>query len=472
MYYSQNEEFVFESERSVNKELFIDYDIKSMASDCKPLDDLVSKLFIKCEIAGLNTTKMPAKRLTAEVRLKRNLRSVLWHLFKAQRCGRDYYVRIRLANDAFTGGIDRNPHKISREVREIVHLLDKHGVIQKHIGFLDQTSKYTRIRATFEFLNELRSLPAALKEQHVERPAVIFRKNVKVKRNYRCRKTGTDKTIVEKKTLEVPKPFEHKAFDAAHDIVSRLNIALQNHDLNISPEIQDHFTLDCVKSGLGKVDFDKKSVCAIFYLDSDGCVSYGRMHRGWWQSIPSKFRPFITIDGKPTVELDYSAQVLNMAASHSKVQLIGDPYVVDLGVSCLDAETQRKIVKSCVVVMINTKSKIAAMQAAKKKIEEDELWTSDVMELNCKFIYGFFDRIFAHHPFLKRYAFKSLGKMFFFHDAQVARRIIDIFLENGKVVLPIHDGFVALKEDANSLRHAMEQAWFETFETIIGIKME
>lgn len=37
MHYSKNEEFVFEWERSVNKEIFIDYDIKSMARDCKPL---------------------------------------------------------------------------------------------------------------------------------------------------------------------------------------------------------------------------------------------------------------------------------------------------------------------------------------------------------------------------------------------------------------------------------------------------
>lgn len=471
MHYSKSEEFVFEWERSVNKEIFIDYDIKSMATDCKPLDDLVSKLFIECEIAGLNTAKMPTKRVTAEARLKRNLRSVLWHLFKAQRCGRDYYVSIRLANDAFTGGIDRNPHKISREVREIVHLLDEHGFIQKHIGFLDKTSKYTRIRPTLEFLNELRSLPAALNSLKIERKAVIFRKIEKIRVKKFNKVLNKDVFITIKKKTEVPKPFEHKAFDAAFATVSKLNVALLNYDYNISQDVwNSDVDREKIVAVMSSTNFQDTSVTAIFHVDKDKTVSYGRMHYGWWQSIPSKLRPFITIDGKPTVELDYSAQVLNIAASHSKVQLTGDPYAVDLGVSCLDTETQRKIVKSCVVIMINTRSKVAAMHAVMEKIEEKGWWDGRIMELDRRLVYGFFDRILAYHPFLKRYVFKSLGKMFFFHDSQVARRIIDIFLDRGKVVLPIHDGFLAMKEDADFLREAMERAWFETFETIIGIK--
>jgi hypothetical protein len=122
--------------------------------------------------------------------------------------------------------------------------------------------------------------------------------------------------------------------------------------------------------------------------------------------------------------------------------------------------------------MINARSKVAAMHAVMEKIEEEGWWDWRIMEFDSRLVYSFFDRILAHHPFLKRYVFKSLGKMFFFHDSQVARRIIDIFLDRGKVVLPIHDGFLAMKEDADFLREAMERAWFEIFETIIGIKME
>lgn len=472
MHYSNSDEFVLESERSINKELYISYDIKSMASDCLLLDDLVSRLFIACEISQLNTVKASTKRQIADERLKRNLRSVVWHLFKAQRRSRDFYVRIPLSNGAFTGRAEGNPFKISREVRDIIHLLDKHGFIQKHIGFLDVTSKHTRVRATLELLSELRTLPVALKEEHVERQSVIFRKKVKSKRTYFSKKQAKDVTVYETRNVEIPKPFAHQSFDRAHTIVSSFNNALKNHEIDISPDIRDHFTLDEIGDGMQMVDFGDASLRAIFHVADDNTVTYGRMHGGWWQMLRSKFRRFITIDGTPTIELDYSAQALNMAASHSKVQLIGDPYAVDLGVSFLDAESERKIVKSCIVIMLNTKSKVAAMHAVMGKVEEDELWRTDVMEIDRDIIYSFFDCIFEHHPFLRRYAFKELGMMFFFHDSEVARRIIEIFNGFGKVILPIHDGFIAKSEDADLIRKAMEDAWAEKFGTTIGIKME
>ena len=33
---------------------------------------------------------------------------------------------------------------------------------------------------------------------------------------------------------------------------------------------------------------------------------HGRFYGGWWQSLPERFRQHITIDGRQTVEVDYS----------------------------------------------------------------------------------------------------------------------------------------------------------------------
>jgi hypothetical protein len=40
------------------------------------------------------------------------------------------------------------------------------------------------------------------------------------------------------------------------------------------------------------------------------------------------------------------------------------------------------------------------------------------------------------------------------------------------VVLPIHDGFVVAEEDRQLLDQTMASAWFKTFGTKIGIKLE
>src|SRR5262249_37427882 len=51
------------------------------------------------------------------------------------------------------------------------------------------------------------------------------------------------------------------------------------------------------------VDFRKIRLHRVFNNTLD---EGGRFYGGWWQNIPSKYRRFITINGVPTRELDYS----------------------------------------------------------------------------------------------------------------------------------------------------------------------
>lgn len=61
--------------------------------------------------------------------------------------------------------------------------------------------------------------------------------------------------------------------------------------------------LDWTHPKLSKVDLYRRTLVRIFSNGDFG--QGGRFYGGWWQLIPSKFRPFITIDGKPTCELDF-----------------------------------------------------------------------------------------------------------------------------------------------------------------------
>ncbi|WP_430465625.1 hypothetical protein [Tabrizicola sp.] len=486
MYHSHQDDFVFEFERSINKEEIIHYNIKSMAASCKAMDSLVYQLFIICEIDSLINVINTKKRQSAEERLKRNLRSLLWHLYKAQRKSMDTYVRISLCNSAFSGRDDRNPFGISRELRDIIHLLDTHGFIEKHIGFLSierGVSKYTRVRTTLKLLPSLQELPKDIGEEPVAAPALAFRRIVKTKMKKWSDEEKRYINWTHVKKEPVSKPYECMELDRAERIVSTFNSEVANYWFSMEGHMGSVVRLtDPEKEREYVVDMNDRSMTAIFHVQEKAGVeptkdakrryeiSYGRMHGGFWQSTPSKFRKRIQIDGMPTVELDYSGQVLNMAASDSKVQLVGDPYAVDLGISFLDDETQRDLIKSCIVIMINTDSKRSAVYAVKQKVEDEGWWTTSAMNLHMGFIYGFFDRIFAHHPFLTKYAFKGRGKRFFLRDSEVARQVIDVFLGQGKIVLPIHDGFIAKEEDADLLRQTMETAWYDNFGTTIGIK--
>ena len=58
------------------------------------------------------------------------------------------------------------------------------------------------------------------------------------------------------------------------------------------------------------IDLSKRFLYRIFTQGS--FKKGGRFYRGWWQNVPSEYRPFITIDGKATIERDYSQLNPNM----------------------------------------------------------------------------------------------------------------------------------------------------------------
>ena len=457
MSYSRNEDFVFEWERSVNKENFINYDTSSMAADCEQLDRLVSDLFIECEIASLITATGEKTRQNAELRLKRDMRSLLWHLFRAQRLSRDCYVRISLSTHSFKHDPRRNPFGISRDIAKIIRKMDAAKKFNLCIGFDDAStgkSRFTRLRASLNLLAQMQTLPERLSAAYVELPSIEFR----------TKKDGVKKVV--------KNPLKLKKLDEIEALVKRQNQLVGSRHVSLKGVKSDFLQWVDGKDQGHSVDLTRTSLTAIFHVDEKNSVSYGRMHGAFWQSIPSRYRKNLLIGGSPTVELDYSAQILSMAAGHSKVEIHGDPYAVDLGLDALGSKIQRSIVKSCLVIMFNVDSQKSAINAIRSKIRDEEFLRNSVVTLTDATILGFLGEILQTYPFLRKYAFKGYGKMFFFHDSEIARAIMKTFIDLNKVVLPIHDGFIAKEEDSELLRRAMEDAWAEKFGTMIGIKEE
>jgi hypothetical protein len=457
MSYFRKEDFVFEWERSVNKENYIDYDASSMPAKCDPLDDLVSELFIECKISGLINTSGVKTRQNAEVRLKKDLRSLLWHLYRAQRFSSDSYVRISLSTHAFKHDPRRNPFGISREMAKIINLLDAAKMVSRFVGFNDSktgNSRYTRVRANLDLLDQLQRLPIRLSGVYVEKPSIEFR----------------DGDTKERRVVN--RPFNLAKFDEVEGLLRRQNHLLSARSIAVGSIDREFLQWRDKKGKIHTTDLTSKSMTAIFHVYADQSFNYGRMHGGFWQYMPKKFRRKIVIDGMPTIELDYSAQILNMAASVSEIQIVGDPYAVDLGLGSFGQEIQRDIVKTCVVILINSDSTESAITAIRYKVRKKKSLAGFGLKMTNLTIQSFIDEILRVHPFLRKYAFKGLGKVFFFHDSEIARMIMKTFIDLNKVVLPIHDGFVVAEEDRQLLDQTMASAWFEKFGTQIGIKLE
>lgn len=453
MFDAINAPILFEHERSTNKEFCIDYEKSSMAAKCDALDRLVDRYFQICELSQLIAAKTPKKIQTAKDRLGRILRSLLWHFVLAARQSDDCFVKISLRDSSYRKNTAENPHHITREISSVIAALEHFGYIQRHVGFLDRKtgrSRMTRIRPSILLLQDLKSVPDDISEIYLEPDPVIIR-------------NGYVSTLDEASRTHM---------EQANTTIKHYNEFMRSHDVT-HPDAHAGFLPYQDKNGdFRLVNITRKAVRAIYHAEDEGVLSYGRIHGGMCQAIPSHLRQFITIDGDPTVELDYSAQVIHIVAGLEGIQLKGDPYSLFLDIPRLDPSLSRDIVKTAVVVMLNASDRKSLFRAIRSHFNRERRLKYCEIRLTDKFLEKVVDQVLEAHPFLKKHAMSGAGKKLFMFDAAIARNIIKTFLDSDKVILPIHDGFIVKQCDRNLLEETMKRVWFETFLTTIPVKVE
>lgn len=449
MYDFHYADILFEFERPTDIEDCISFDLKSVAEDCSALDELVDTAFTDTSLNSLINAKGQKTFKNATQRIKNDLRSILWHLYEAHTRFGDCFVKVPLTTKAYAKDATRNPHSISRDVRSIIHRLEECGMIERHKGFLDRTRLYgkiTRIRAQGRLLEEIRLLPKTIYEAPIKTKSIEFRLSGDKD------KSSIDLCIIDPSLQEV-----ERLLDRYNQIISATSVTLGHYEvsqLSKKPHLQ------------------RKSLTAIYHVEADGRLTYGRMHGAFWQVIPKETRQHIRIDNCPTVELDYSAQALNIVASLSGVQLSGDGYDIEVGFSKMKTGFQRDFVKSLIVIMLNAESQKSGFKAVRQAYKKDIALKDAGITLKNSFLETCCDRVIDKHPFLRGYIGSRKGKDIFLLDSSIAKDIIAQCLEREIIVLPIHDGFVCKATDKDELKVVMQDVWLQRFGTTIKIKRE
>lgn len=444
---------VFEYERSQDLDDAIPYDLTSMPGSCLVLENLVDELFISADLAQLISATGKKTRHNAENRLKNALRSLLWHLHCAVIIHPDSYVHISMRTSSFVHCKIRNPHKISRDIAPIIKQLAKKQMIEFHKGYNDRGNKCgknTRIRATYELMEQLRWIPTNLTETYVERPPILFR----------------DPRDALKAPLPVS-PFHPdiretetvlKEYNAT---ISKVSVSIDGHNGNLI-RFTDKLT----------VNLCRKSLTAIYHVEDDGRITYGRIHGGFWQIIPRNHRCALRINGEPTVEYDYSAQGLNIVAALEGATIQGDGYAIDIGIPHCCPVLQREFIKFVIMVFMNADSEKKAFQAIRQKFRKEPNIKTNGISLTDNALRRVSKRILKRHPFLAPYWATGTGKDIFWHDALLARDILSVAQNRGITVLPIHDGFVTNERHGAQLKQIMLNQWECRFGTSIQITRE
>lgn len=187
----------------------------------------------------------------------------------------------------------------------------------------------------------------------------------------------------------------------------------------------------------------------------------GRFYGNWWFKCKREDRPYITINGYPTAELDYKANHLYFIYALEDVIVPSfphnDPYGVVLGVE------NRDIIKSVFTIAINASNEFEAYGAITKHIknlsgrEDKARWR--------QFIHGrqsfrhILSLLVGSHPVLESYLCSGIGVKLQFMDSQVAEYVLNDMTRQESPTLSIHDSFIVSRDKEQSLRDCMEEAY-------------
>ena len=340
---------------------------------------------------------------------------------------RDPYLTYRMAIQAFEG----------------LQKLDLIEVTKN--GFYDRIKmegNLTRYKATpklSEMLNELDGHPLIDLQPNLDFNTILLR------------------NIIDGRRMLVPYE-EDKDTEQWRINLSEINECFSRHllDLRIKDSeieaLQDRLLSDSEKE---PIDLTKKLLVRIFINNSFG--EGGRFYRGWWQNVPSEYRPFITINSKSTQEHDYSQLNPNMIYSLYNHELGSeDAYSRVIG------PKHRDVVKEAFNAMFQANT---SLESKPRGINIDEIGMT-WKELRQAILD-------AHKP-IKNLFFTGLGNKLQFEDSIMAENVMLQFARMDYPALPVHDSFIMHHAFGNhgELEEAMRRAFHNRFHRDIGISRE
>ncbi len=191
----------------------------------------------------------------------------------------------------------------------------------------------------------------------------------------------------------------------------------------------------------------------------------GRFYGGWWQFIPSEYRRYITINGLPTVEVDYSELHPRLMYLQAGLPIPeGDLY--DLGLrydenpydrTVEPYKSKRKVIKTYINAIINDDR--GHFRLNSEQIKALGMKTSQLEEL-----------VFKKHPLLKEIKGKGYGLRFQFIDSQIAEKVMLTLLKQEILCLPVHDSFICQERHLHALTDAMNEAYLEILGALPSLK--
>jgi hypothetical protein len=188
------------------------------------------------------------------------------------------------------------------------------------------------------------------------------------------------------------------------------------------------------------IDFSSRTLYRVF---NDGSFELGgRFYGAWWQNVPREYRRYITINSKPTVELDYSGLHPRILYGLAGYEPPADPY----SVTAIDPK-HRDLVKIALNAIINAEG---------GRIDKPDGYDDLAVGFEWR---EFLQRVEQAHQPIARFLRTGYGLRLQFLDSCIAERVMLHFAERNIPCLPIHDSFVMHHGYEMELEQVMQKAF-------------
>lgn len=409
----------------------------------KELDGLVDALMEELAVEG--QTKL----------IRNNLRFLLTELRAASLGDENRYLVYSRAKSVWTLYKSwPNPNGLSYKIVEIVDALYAKGYLEGVGGFRDGVKRRSRCRAT-QKLKDLFSRYYVYHSigQHPDTPLTWV--------------TGEENKLVK---IE---PAWRKTLAASEALLATYNAFMEDVNVSVNVSLRDW-----------NRSYEHKKILYRSYKQD--IKHEGRFYGPWWQYLPKVQRRHILIDDKPTVELDYVCQALNLLygyyADTSYQGTKGNPnppadgYTVD--------GLPRGFTKLMFTVLVGASSKKKAWAGLREAIHEKRIKAEANMQKriegaeeeyqeavdwvvhtsNDEECEKWFSRFVEIHTPLDPYLAKGLSLKLMNMDSLICEHIIRTLTEEEIPVLTIHDSFIVQEEHKDRLAQVMKEAYQLSYE--------
>ena len=337
-------------------------------------------------------------------------------------------------------------------VELIINSLVKSGWLIEHRGFYAGITGFvTRLELTTQLASWLDASDLEMPQTKVKQPSKpIILKDVK------------------KNVITTPEYLkEDVALMEAKVTFLNTQLGLAHIDLAVSNDELDLINTKMKKKAIEDSTRESYLFLAKKYLQrkfNNGTLEDGgRFYGAWWITIPKEWRKYITINGRPTVELDYTGLHLQMLYAKEGIDILGDPYEIE-GVD----DQFRGVTKLMFMMIFNAESRDKAWEAIKNNSKIKSI-RNNKHPKGIKNFDQYLSLLERKYSVISQYFYSGYGIKLQSQDSSMVQNVmLRMLKEHQAITLPVHDSLIV---DAR-YKQQLHDCMLEEFKTFTGATCE